>query len=295
MLDPFAPASEHAQRLAESASAKASTAKFAKALSDGKSDMFKLNPFLIRVVPGFNSRDFSLPENDEHVDDLARSIAANGLKKPLEVRFAEDGQPDLVDGECRLRAIIRAINLYGVTELESVPVTLAPKGQNDAELLASQFTSNSGKRFNELEAAQGIRRLLAFDWTEKRIAERTGLSPAKIARLIRVLEMPEEIVGMVREGQVAVTQALETIREESTSERAVAALRSGAERATEAGAKKVTARHMPRSAAASASPASVLSALREAFCQAEVEHGDGFTTYTVSDAGAALVREHFGV
>jgi len=294
--DPFAPASDHARALAEAATAKSATAKFAKALADGKSDLFKLNPFLIRVVPGFNSRDFSLPENEEHVDDLARSIATEGVKKPIEVRFAEDGQPDLVDGECRLRAVVRAINVYGASELETVPVILAPKGRNDADFLASQFTSNMGKRFNELEAAQGVRRLIDFGWDERRIAERTGMSAAKVARLVRVLEMPEEIKGMVRQDQVSVTQALATIQEQSTSEKAVEALKMGLERATEAGKSKVTAKHVaPASERPGASQASALSSLREAFRQAEVERGDGFVTYTLTEAGAALVKQHFGV
>lgn len=291
--EPFTPSSDHARALAEAAIAKAASSKGVKAVMEGRSDLFRLNPFIIRVVDGFNSRDFSLPENEEHVDELARSIAAEGVKKPIEVRFADDGLPDLVDGECRLRATIRAINAYGA-EITTIPATLTPKGQNDADRLASQFTSNMGKRFNEIEAAANVRKLLGFGWDEKKIAERGGMSLAKVARLVKVLELPEAIVGMVRGGQVSITQALETTKGSATSETAVAALRTGLEKATEAGARKVTAKHVARPGGAS-TPQSALSALKEAFRQAERSvNTDGTVTYTVTDAGAAVVRQHLG-
>ena len=293
MAEAFAPTSDHARTLAEAAGTKAASAKFAKALSDGKSDMFKLNPFLIRVEEGFNSRDFSLAENAEHVEDLARSIAAEGVRKPIEVRFGEDGQPYLVDGECRLRATIKAINDLGA-EIVTVPAVVSPKGQNDADRVASQFVSNSGKPFSELEAAQGVRRLLGFGWDEAKIATRTGMRAAKVARLIRVLEMPEAIVGMVREGQVAVTQALDTVRSADTSDAAVAVLRDGLARASETGRTKVTARHVAKPAGAS--PQAALSALRQAFATADREAGtDGVVTYHVNETAAAVIRQHLGV
>ena len=102
---------------------------------------------------------------------------------------------------------------------------------------------------------------------------------------------------MVRNNEVSTTLALDTIRKESTSEKAVAALKDGLGRATEAGRSKVTAKHIPRAGGApgGSSPASALSALREVFRQAEVEKGEGFVTYTLSEAGAELVRVHFGV
>lgn len=64
MATEFAPASDHARRLATEAASKAETAKSAEGLAVGKLDLFRRNPFAIIVVPGFNSRDFTLPENE---------------------------------------------------------------------------------------------------------------------------------------------------------------------------------------------------------------------------------------
>ena len=93
-----------------------------------------------------------------------------------------------------------------------------------------------------------MRRLLGFGWDDAKIATRTGMCAAKVARLIRVLEMPEAIVRMVREGQVAVTQALDTVRGANSSDAAVATLREGLAKASETGRTKVTAKHVARPA-----------------------------------------------
>ena len=77
-----------------------------KSISEGRSDIHKINPKLLNVKPSWNGRDFNEPSNLEHVAQLALSIAEIGVKEPLTVVW-EEGKAWLVDGECRLRTADR--------------------------------------------------------------------------------------------------------------------------------------------------------------------------------------------
>ena len=68
-----------------------------KALSTDRSDLFRLNPYNITVKDGWNSRDMRDPDNQAHVDELARSITAIGVQEPLTV-YMDGGKPVLTDG-----------------------------------------------------------------------------------------------------------------------------------------------------------------------------------------------------
>jgi hypothetical protein len=64
-----------------------------------------IDPRIIAVEDGHNPRDYNIPENRAHLDDLKASIRENGTISPLWVRYdAERRAAVLVDGECRLRA-----------------------------------------------------------------------------------------------------------------------------------------------------------------------------------------------
>src|SRR6266403_1624499 len=111
-----------------------------KSLAEGRSDIFKVDPRKLHVKPSWNGRDFNDPLNIEHVDMLARSITAIGVKEPLTVVW-EDGKAWLVDGECRLRGALRAIEIYQAP-LKTIPVKTEERGSNDADRLFSQIIPN---------------------------------------------------------------------------------------------------------------------------------------------------------
>jgi ParB-like chromosome segregation protein Spo0J len=68
-------------------------------------DQIMFDPRIIVVEDGHNPRDYTIPENRAHLDDLKASIRENGTISPLWIRWdAENRAAVLVDGECRLRA-----------------------------------------------------------------------------------------------------------------------------------------------------------------------------------------------
>lgn len=206
------PQSEAARKvIAEAEKKKATnTGHGVKSLMLGRSDTFFVSPFHIHVKPGWNTRDFSLPENVEHVLDLAHSIAARGVQQPLTV-YWEDGKLWLSDGECRLLGTLHAINVLG-KPIMSVPVRTEPQGSNDADRVLSLLVRNSGKPLTPMERAQTVKRLLDLGWMPEIIAQESGVTPVTIRRLMEMLELPEAVRQRVQTGAIAATEAVRIVK-----------------------------------------------------------------------------------
>ena len=113
-------------------------------LKTGARDMFAIPPSMICVEEGHNPRNYSLPENRAHLDELKRSIAQIGVQIPLLVRFdvpspGEKKTAILLDGECRLRAVLELI-AEGM-EIRSVPV-IQVEGKSETERLLLAAVAN---------------------------------------------------------------------------------------------------------------------------------------------------------
>jgi len=179
-------------------------------ISDGRSDLHKLNPKLIKIKDNWNSRDFDDPTNKSHIEELALSIAEIGVRQPLTVSW-ENGEAWLSDGECRLRAVMLAISRGA--EIKTVPVILEDRYSNDADKLFSQIIRNSGKPFSQMEQAKVFKRLVDMGWQQGDIAKKAGVSPARISQILDLLTMPEPIKQMVVAGQVSASMAVATLKE----------------------------------------------------------------------------------
>ena len=112
-----------------------------------RKDSIVIDPRLIVIEEGHNPRNFSLPENRAHLDELKASIAEHGVLAPLWVRWeASTKQPVLVDGETRLRATLELI-AEGV-DIKSVP-TIQVSAANEADRLVLALTANTGKPLSQ--------------------------------------------------------------------------------------------------------------------------------------------------
>jgi ParB family chromosome partitioning protein len=179
-------------------------------ISEGRSDVHRVDPRMLYVKPSWNGRDFSDPDNIQHVEELALSIAEIGVKDPLTVVW-EDGKAWLVDGECRLRASLLAISRGA--PLKTVPVRSEERGANDADLLFSQIIRNKKKPFAQMELARICKRLCDMGWQQNDIAAKSGVTPARISQLLDLLTMPEPIKQMVTNGQVSASMAQKVVAE----------------------------------------------------------------------------------
>ena len=173
-------------------------------------DQLMIDPRIIQVDDGFNPRDYNLPENRAHLDELKQSIRVNGTLVPLLVRFdAERKAAVLVDGECRLRANLELIT-EGV-EILAVP-TVQVAGGNEADRLLTSITANTGKPLSKWELGTAFQRLYKFGWSEEQIATKTGYKAAFITDAMALADAPIEVKQLLSSRAVTPSLALEEIR-----------------------------------------------------------------------------------
>ena len=284
------PASDHAKKLAADAKsimAKEDRQSGIKGVHSGRSDTFRLNPYLIVVEQGLNCRDVSSADNQAHIDMLARSIAVNGVVEPLTV-FWKEGAPVLTNGECRLLGTFRAIEVYGA-EIESVPVKTEIKGAGKPELLLTQIVSNSGKTFNAFELGEAYRRFLGFGWSVAKIAEKCATSVSRINQILELGEAPEEVKKLVLDGKVSATLAWETIKAAPTAAEAVETLTGAVENAAANGKTKATKRFIGEEGAVKKAP--LKKTLKDVFDAAQIDDSGDEVKITMSAEDYAKLRD----
>jgi ParB family transcriptional regulator, chromosome partitioning protein len=137
--------------------------------------------------------------DDERLEDLARSIRANGVIQPIVVRRVGDGF-DLVAGERRWRASQRA-------GLLKIPVVVREIPED--KLLAVALIENIQREdLNPIEEAHAYRRLAdEFSLTQEQIAESVGKDRSSIANYVRLLKLPNEVRECVASGGLSMGHA----------------------------------------------------------------------------------------
>lgn len=209
-------------------------------LAKGRGEYYQLAVADVHIKPDWNSRDFSTPENIEHVDTLAKSIMEIGQKTPIKVIY-EDGKAFITDGESRYRAIKIAIERGA--DIKIVKAILEDKYSNEADHLFTQIVGNSGKPFTPLETAHVYKRLIDYGWKEKEIAKKAGKTTVHVVESLKLLSAPAAITDLVKSGQVSATMAQQTIRAaKGDHQAATKTLAKAVKVAKKAGKKKATAR-----------------------------------------------------
>lgn len=239
-----------------------------KSLAQGRSDIYKVDPRQLHVKPSWNGRDFNDPTNVEHIDMLAASIAVVGVKEPLTVVW-EEGKAWLVDGECRLRATLKAID--NGAPIKTIPVKGEDRNSNDADRLFSQIIRNSGKSFSQMEQANVYKRLLDMGWQQSDIASKSGVSCARISQVLNLLTMPEPVKQMVTNGQVSASMAQKVVAEHNPQQ-AVQMLQDAVVIAESEGKAKAMPKHLPIAPAPVASRQTLESAIHDAFDASDIDY-----------------------
>ena len=132
----------------------------------------------------------------ESLQELADSIRAQGLVQPIIVRplnTPEGGAEtryEIVAGERRWRAA----QLAG---LDAIPALV--RDMPDRAAIAVGLIENMQREdLNPLEEAGALRRLVdEFEMTHAEAADAVGRSRATVTNLMRLLELPDEVKGMV--------------------------------------------------------------------------------------------------
>jgi ParB family transcriptional regulator, chromosome partitioning protein len=160
--------------------------------SEEKSSLHQLPVDLIRPNP----RQPRGSLGDEGVRELAQSIGEHGVLQPVLVRPLAGSGYELIAGERRWRAA----RLAG---LERVPALVRPA--EGAEQLELALIENMAREdLNPVEEAQACAALVEeLGLTKEAVARRVGRSRVAISNLIRLLELPNDVLAMLERGELS--------------------------------------------------------------------------------------------
>ena len=138
--------------------------------------------------------------DEDALMELADSIRQHGVIQPLLVRPLDNGMYQLVAGERRWRAS----RMAGLME---VPVVI--RDLSDHETMEIALIENlQRKDLNVIEEALGYQQLMEkYDMTQEKVAERVGKSRPAVANALRLLNLPEQVIDMVKAGEVTAGHA----------------------------------------------------------------------------------------
>ena len=228
-------------------------------MADGRRALGRGLSALIRDLPSSSGRDGTLgvdldliepnreqPRRDmdeRRLDALAESVKETGVLQPIVVRRLDEGKYEIVAGERRWRAALRAGLLKVPVVVRDVP--------DEKRLELALIENVQRENLNPIEEARAYRRLAdELGRTQEEIAQAVGKDRATVANYQRLLALPEDVQAEIASGALSMghARALAALPDAASQRRAAQDVRSGAlsVRATEALVKKMTEPLSPR-------------------------------------------------
>jgi len=132
----------------------------------------------------------------EATSGLAESIRSQGVVQPVLVRPRTEGGWELIAGERRWRAAREA----GVG---TVPAVV--RQADDRESLVLALVENVAReQLSPVEEARAYAALVdEFELSLGDVAERVGRSKPSVSNRLRMLELPDDVLGMVERGELS--------------------------------------------------------------------------------------------
>ena len=133
--------------------------------------------------------------DEDRLLELTDSIKKHGVLSPILVRELGLNKYEVIAGERRLRASIKA-------GLKTIPCLVDQKKDQDA--LESALIENLQREdLNAVEEARGYDRLKReFGLTQDEVATSTGKARSTIANSIRLLSLPAKVLDLLSSGQI---------------------------------------------------------------------------------------------
>ena len=152
-----------------------------------------------QVLPNPNQprRDFDVGL----LEELAASIRSKGIIQPLVVRRTDDPSAyQIVAGERRWRAAQMA-------QLHNVPVVI--RNFSDEEVLEIAIIENIQRAdLNPVEEALSFRQLMdVHGHTQEKLAEALSKSRSHISNTMRLLNLPDDVLTLIRGGKLSAGHA----------------------------------------------------------------------------------------
>jgi len=148
--------------------------------------------------------------DDEQLQSLAISIKRKGVFQPILVQKLTNGTYQLVAGERRMRAS----QIAGLDEIPAIVTNFSKEEQLEIAILENVQREN----LNPIEEAEGYKRLLdEFGHTQEQLAEIIGKSRSHISNVMRLLNLPEDVKQLIKEGKLSFGHARALVTSDNAS------------------------------------------------------------------------------
>ena len=138
--------------------------------------------------------------DEEALQQLADSISQHGLLQPIIVRASAGGFYQIIAGERRWRAS----KMAGLLE---VPVIIMEADALKAAEIAI-IENIQRQDLNPYEEASAYQSLMTqYDLTQEQVAEKVGKSRSAVANAMRLLDLPDEVIEMLKTGDISAGHA----------------------------------------------------------------------------------------
>lgn len=176
-------------------------------IPEARTQVIDVNVNEIRENPHQPRQHFSSAE----LEDLISSIKEHGILQPLIVTRAQKGY-ELIAGERRLRAA-RTLGL------KSVPV-IVRQADEQQKLELSLIENIQRQDLNAVEEALAYKALIEeFNLTQDEVGTRVGKSRSNVANVLRLLDLPEEMLIHLRDGKITKSHARTLLAEPDEKKR----------------------------------------------------------------------------
>ena len=145
-------------------------------VTNGSDTINEVDIELIEANPNQPRREF----NEEALQELADSIAEIGIIQPITLRKLNNGKYQIIAGERRWRASMRA-------KLKAIPAYI--KTVDDENLMEMALVENIQRQdLNAIEIALAYQQLIEqYGLTQEKLAEKVGKKRATVANFLRLL------------------------------------------------------------------------------------------------------------
>ncbi len=192
------------EALINSEAAEAAISQNPLQLKDLEKDSGKEVDILAKISVGMITPNPYQPRTEfepQALDELKKSILANGLIQPITVRRNGDMQYELISGERRLRAF-RDIGY------KEIPAYIIKIDNAEAMIALALIENLQREDLNAIEVAQAYKKLMdECKLAPEEIAERVGKDRSTIVNFMRLLKLPKEIQDSLVKGDISAGHA----------------------------------------------------------------------------------------
>ena len=163
-------------------------------ISDASASSVKLSD--IDVDPGQPRKTFE----NQSLEQLSQSIIEHGVLQPIVLMPNGIGRYTIIAGERRFRAA----RMAGLTEIPAIVKDVSSQSAKEIALIENLQRED----LDPVEIAYGYKSLMeSFNLTQDEISQKLSIPRSSIANSLRILNLPEDILQMVKEDKISLGHA----------------------------------------------------------------------------------------